>query len=176
MVFSLPPAGGSQLLPTFSEKVHVDWRNGVAAAEDSHNIPHRQLFKANVRLDGAAGVVAGQHGAGAGVCLEAGVDMRLVIVDIQGDGAEKAAVQSVGQRGFVDEASACNVDEAGARSEVGEAASVDGLAAARRSAQYHAVALPYEQLQARPELRFELALHGSRLALNVVVQNLHSKC
>ena len=98
-------------------------------------------------LDGAAGVMAREPSSGARVLGQAGVDMRLVGMDIKGDGLDPAIVEGVSESVLVDERSARDVHEPRSGTEASEAGAVDKAAGAARSAEDDAGALGGEEVE-----------------------------
>ena len=116
--------------------VKVDGRDGILSLKNGHDILHAKLLKPGVRFDSAAGIVARQHDPPRGGTLQcrgqleqAGVDVRLLGVYVDGRSAEVAVLQVLGQRVLVDQGATRHVNKPGARREETKGAGGDeGLA------------------------------------------------
>lgn len=111
-------------------------------------------------------------------------------MDIERDGTNPPIIKGIGERVFIDQRPPCHIHEACAGAKTRQALLVDELLpGAGRRAQDDAVALAGEALQgvavdapapvaavvAAAAAAVELGFDGRRLALDVVVQDLHAE-
>lgn len=128
-----------------------------------------------MRLDGAAGVMAGKQGLGARECEQPLADGRLVGVHVERDAAQPILLEGVGQGVVVDEGAPRHVDEARAGLEPPQAVIINDAAGARRRAEHDAVGAAHERLERGAEARAQAGLDGGALALHVVVRDVHAE-
>jgi hypothetical protein len=103
-----------QAITAHSDPLHVlkvHRGQGFATTQDRHDVPHAQLFETSVGLDGTPGIVARQQGFRASESLEPGMNVRLIIVDVEGNTTEDTGIQGVSEGVLIDKGPAGNVDE-----------------------------------------------------------------
>ena len=163
--------------------MHVDRRDGIVPSQDSHDVPHAQLFKPDVRLNRATGVMTGQHDPSGILAFQPShlyqsrVDSGFVCVDVEGGRAQDPGLERIGEGLFIDQRPTGNIDKSGAWAKAAQRLGRDKrLAVGRsRSAEDSAVGHAKEAVEGRVECSRQLVLNLRRLADNVVIGDLHAK-
>lgn len=151
----------------------INRRQRLPLQQQRLNILHSQPLEAVIRLDGAPGIMARQGNVPH--LAQGGVDIRLILEDVEAGGEQPLGPQRVDERVLVHERAARDVDEPRPALELGEPVAVDQRLAPEGRRQDDAVREGEEPVQRVDEGGPDGGLLRRRLPRDVVVVDVHAE-